>query len=841
MSWKTLVGVAAFSYLVSRAVMGGSWLLPAVFLVVLVVVALVRNGRRPQMAGMDELRREAVHVEPLTNRLARAMELGQAGDLAAAMELVDSVAAHPATARLPLLAANVAMLRSDLAVAQGDLPTAEQEALAAVRHHEQGANRSTRSEAWEKLGKIQLVLGRNEEAYRTLTQAVEVGGGDMYKLSRVRAELFLANIAFDADDVPRAIEHATTGRKLAAKWRCRPQLVSACDMLAVLALAEDRIDDAARWTAEAAQVLGHDDCALPHRVRHLIATALVARAQGDDKGALDAYLLMMRGVSDLRAGWGWRDAQTYYVDLYSEHEFAAYTTAHALHLRGDEHALDAYASLLDLGSRTALRRMLRGELAVRTPDDIEQDGMAEIVGLLTTLAGAEGTSAPEAARAAEVQAPPVHPGVGRQQVARAYERLETLVSLRFRWALSAADDGPAGDPREYARRWSSHVLNVRLVGDGSNTCVAGLWTAPDGTRHPFLHPVEGASGVLLGEITGIDDLRSGTAQETPPQSAPDAPGETEGVRAEAPDWRTSPRCRHLTVRDTAPWAALARLLLPPGLVTLLRDTDPAGAVPKLLVVPDPRLWRVPWAALSVAPVDPEGYVLDRAVLAMLPSLSLMDGRQSADGSLPGGGAEGGAFTYLAGVNAEGLDLERAALDAAYGTGVVHTRTPTELLTALAPGGAGFALGAASVHGDDSPGLAHALRLDRRTRLSAARMLTLRFPRTLLVNACLSAELDERRGTDPLGIPTVALCRGAETVIGGMFPLPDGRANNPRYSHPTARILAVLYQLLAEGMPPSTALRTAQRRFRAEVGLSAPPRLWAGLVSITTTFDDCQRM
>ncbi|MEU8845294.1 CHAT domain-containing protein [Streptomyces sp. NPDC048564] len=113
------------------------------------------------------------------------------------------------------------------------------------------------------------------------------------------------------------------------------------------------------------------------------------------------------------------------------------------------------------------------------------------------------------------------------------------------------------------------------------------------------------------------------------------------------------------------------------------------------------------------------------------------------------------------------------------------------------------------------------------------------PRTLLINACLSAELDERRGTDPLGIPTVALCRGAETVIGGIFPLPDGRAKNPRYSHPTARILAILYRLLATGVPPSTALRSAQRQYRAEVG-PVPPRLWAGLVSITTTFEDPHR-
>ncbi|MFE4392195.1 CHAT domain-containing protein [Streptomyces sp. NPDC056844] len=789
------------------------------------------------MVGTGQLLRESTVVDPLMKRLKRADQLSLAGEVAAAVELVDSVAADPATRRFPLLAAHVAMKRSDFAVGQGDLATAESEAVAAVRHHEKGRNRSAHSEALEKLGKIQLLLGRNDEAYATVTQAVAVGGGHMFRISRVRAELYLANLAFDQDDIPQAAAHAMTARTLAAKWRCHPQHAGACDILAVVALAENRVADAATWTAEADRALSHDGDRLPHRVRHLIATALVARGQGDEAGALAAYLEMMRGVAELRTGWGWRDAQAYYVDLYSEHEFTAYTTAHTLYQSGHHQALDAFASLLDLGSRTALRRMLRGELVVRTPDDIEQDGMDEIVGLLTTLAGAEATSSgPEGALIAEVQPSPARPGVTNGQAAQAYERLETLVSLRFRCAIELDGDAPVADPRTYARRWNSHVLHARLVTNSQETCVVGLWTTPEGTRHPFLHPVRGAAATLLGDVAGIESLRDGRESVTPTE--PDTAGETEGVRAEAPTWRTTPRFRHLTSRDALPWATLARLLLPPGLLELLDDVDPCGAVPKLLVVPDSSLWRVPWTALSIAPDDPDGYVVDRAVLAMSPSLSLMEGQQQTPRPASGtaGGAPVRAFTFLSGVNAEGLDLERAALDAAYGTDVVHADTPGQLLSLLHPDGVEFAVGAASVHGNDSPGLAHALRLDRHTALSAARMLTLRFPRTLLINACLSAELDERRGTDPLGIPTVALCRGAETVIGGIFPLPDGKGKNPLYSHPTARILAALYQLLAEGVAPATALRTAQRQFRAEAG-PVPPRLWAGLVSITVSFDD----
>ncbi|MFE6765311.1 CHAT domain-containing protein [Streptomyces sp. NPDC057689] len=828
--------MAAFSYLTSRALRGGSWYPLLVFLALGAVVLTVRHLSAASMAGAGQLLRASTTVNPLLQKLQRADQLSTAGEVAAAVELVDSVAADPATQRFPLLAALVAMKRSDFAVGQGDLATAESEALAAVRHHEQGRNRSAHSEALEKLGKIQLLLGRNEEARATITQALAVGGGYMYRLSRVRAELYLANLAFEQDDIAQAAAHAMTARKLAVKWRCHPQHAAACDTLAVAALAENRVADAATWTAEADRALSREGSALPHRVRHLIAGALVSQRQGDETGALSAYLEMMRGIAELRTGWGWRDAQAYYVDLYSEHEFAAYTTAHSLYQKGDQRALDAFTSLLDLGSRTALRRMLRGELVARTPDDIEQDGMAEIVGLLTTLAGAEaGNGGPEGALIAQVQSASARPGVANGQVLQAYERLETLVSLRFRWAIDGREDTGVVDPRTYAKRWNSHVLHVRLVSNGGETCVVGLWTTPDGTRTPFLHPVQGAVAVLLGDVAGIEPLRGGRAPVTSPE--PDTAGETEGVRAEAPGWRTTRRYRHLASRDALPWASLARLLLPPGLLELLDDADPCGTVPKLLVVPDSSLWRVPWAALSVAPDDPEGYVVDRAVLAMSPSLSLMDGRQQIPRPASGteGRTPGRAFTFLSGVDAEGLDLERGALNAAYGTGVVHARTSEQLLSLLEPGGVEFGVGIASVHGNDSPGLAHALRLDRHTTLSAARMLTLRFPRTLLINACLSAELDERRGTDPLGIPTVALCRGAETVIGGIFPLPDGKGRNPLYSHPTARVLATLYQLLAENAAPATALRTAQRRFRAEVG-PVPPLLWAGLVSITTSFD-----
>ncbi|MEU6314965.1 CHAT domain-containing protein [Streptomyces sp. NPDC047014] len=798
-------------------------------------------------------------VGPLLEALNRAYDVARAGDLAEAMRMADMVAAHEATARLPLVGAQLAMVRSDLAQAQGDFEAAEREAVACVRFHRRGSNRSMLAESLEKLGKIQLLLGREEDAEATLTAALEEGGPQMYRLSRVRTELYLANIAHDRGDLALAVQHASNARKFAVKWRCHPQHVAACDLLALMAIEDKRPEDALRWIRESDGVVRDRVHSLPHRVRHLIATALVAEAQGRDRDALAAYVEMMHGVASLRVGWGWRDAQSYYSDLYSGSELSAFTTAHALHLRGDETALDALALLLDLGNRTALRRMLRGGLAVEAPAELDDPGMADILGLLHAIAYREGTRTGDPAIPSWLLAENAQAAgdAGRAEAAQAYERLETLVSSRFRRAMGATSEGREGpegegsgaDARAYAVRRGVHVLQTRLLDNGEDAFVAGLWTTPDGARHPFLHPVDADMNRLLGEVTGTAAAATATAaattatpaaqrtgaDEAPPTTEPttEPAAEPGGVRAQAPNWRTTPRFRHLIDRRSQAWSSLATLLLPPGLAALLRDTDPEGDVPGLLLVPDASLWRVPWAALRVVPTGHDGHLLDRAVLAMLPSLSLLTGpgpEPAAPAPTPAA-PDARAFSYLAGVHPDGLAVERDALDAAFGAGVTHTTGPTGLLTALDPATTPYALGAASVHGNSSPGLAHALLLARDTTLSAARMLTLRFPRTLVVSACFSAELDGRRGTDPLGIPTVALCRGADTVIGGIFPLPDGG----RTEHATAKVVAILYGLLAQGVPPSIALRRAQRQWREEAE-HPPPWLWAGLVSITTHLD-----
>lgn len=806
-----------------------------------------RYAGSPQSSvGWADMQRHAVALAPLFKQLQRANELGPAGEVAAAQEIIERVAAHP-LASLSSVRANLAMSRCIVSGAQGDFAAAEEHALVMVGLHKQGENLSAISESLEMLAKVQHIRGRNAEAYNTLTEALAVGGDLMYKLSRVRAEILLMTIAFEAGDRERVVEHAVRARKLAKKWRCHAQHGAACDTMAYGAMEDGRLDDAAAWVAEADKAFQHASCPLPVQLRHLIIASTLARLQGRTRDAMFLYTRMMQGVSELRTGWGWRDAQAYFVDLYSENEVAAYLTAHELHLDQDELAPDAFARLLDLGNRTSLRKMLRGELGLEEPADLGEAALSDVVGLLGAIKGSEdlitGGGPPGAQRGVQQDVPVTTARDAQQQAAAAYDRLETLVSLQFRRALATETDVTTADAREWAVQWGTHVLQIRLLTDGENTHVAGLWTAPDGTRRPFMHSVDARQAGLLGDITGIGSVLEGAdAGATEVVPAPDPDAGTESVRADAPNWRQTARFRHLVVSGAAVWAEVTALLLPEELTALLRGTSPQGDVPKLLLVPDSYLWRVPWAALRVESRHPEGHLVDRAVLAMLPSLSLLPGLPAprAAGAPPQGpgSAEAKAVAFLAGVHPDGLALERRALGAAYGTGVSFADRPADLLTALAPHGVPPSMVVASVHGNNRPGLAHALHLDRTTWLSAARMLTLRFPLVLMINACLSAELDERRGTDPLGIPTVALCRGAETVIGGIYPLPDGPSRDPgRSDHPTAGILAILYRLLAEGMAPSSALRAAQRQWRREQGRPVPALLWAGLVSMTTRFDD----
>jgi CHAT domain-containing protein len=273
--------------------------------------------------------------------------------------------------------------------------------------------------------------------------------------------------------------------------------------------------------------------------------------------------------------------------------------------------------------------------------------------------------------------------------------------------------------------------------------------------------------------------------------------------------------------DGRDWTTLTSSVLPSRLIDLLRavpSNAPDEDIPLVLFSTDSLLWTVPWTALLL---DDKGTRLgDRAAVALVPSCSLL-GQEDLERPVTA------VASYLCGVDSSGLVLERHSLNDAWPGGVREIATSEELVRSLTDGDE-YSVLTMSVHGDNRPGLAHSLILDpaRAKRLSAGRMMTMRFPQTVVVGACFSGELDRRVGTDPTGIPAVMLCRGASTVIGGTFPLPDG----PGDGHATARILSGLYRELGAGAGAPWALRRAQQRWRAEEDSS--PVTWAGLTAIS---------
>ncbi|MEV4824188.1 CHAT domain-containing protein [Micromonospora sp. NPDC049274] len=746
------------------------------------------------------------------------------GELAAARELQDRAANHPAVRKYPKVLHSIAMQRAAWALGQGDHALAERQFKAAVEYLRKHPDRSALGEALLGLGNLYLAQERYAEARASMTEAIDVAGGKMYRLNRVRIEYNLAVICVQTDDTEAALSHALEARTLSRQWGALTVLGNACDLLAGLAAETGRPAEADTYLAEAAEAYRQDDAGPHVWIRHHLARATVFTLTGDEVRALDAYLLMIRLLSEVRAGWGWRDAQAHLTRVMGEQELTAVRLAHERYDRGDESAVDFLAEVMDLSSRTALRQVLRGGIAA---DDRADDIQPDLVRLLGEIASYE-----DAISGQQTGQPVANQPDDLEQKKSvslaAYERLESLVSIRFRRMFQGTAPQASGAPAGRIPP-GSHLLQARLFDDDGSVVITGIWTSPDGVRVPYLHTATDRQASIIRDFIVQAPRRLAGVEGGAGESVDGAAGALPtAFRAQNGEWGTSRHFRRLRTPKWGQWSELAALLLPPGLLTILGRSDPDGDVPHLLIVPDPVLWRVPWAVLAVRNDGADRFLADHAILSYLPSLALLEDT-AADVEQQ---SHGRAAAYLADVNADGIRMEEEALTSAYGDAVEFLPTPEALLSVLRDRGtrSPLRLLAVSVHGNGSPGLAHALKLTDGTELSAARMLALRFPPLLLINACLSADLDQRQGTDPLGIPTVALCRGAETVLGGLFPLPDGTAGNPEYSHATATILSHLYGLLSSGVPPSIALRRAQRRWR-ESRPEAPPVFWAGLVAL----------
>ena len=281
-------------------------------------------------------------------------------------------------------------------------------------------------------------------------------------------------------------------------------------------------------------------------------------------------------------------------------------------------------------------------------------------------------------------------------------------------------------------------------------------------------------------------------------------------------------------RDQAAWhpqqnelTELGKAVLPPGLAAALR----AGANPPVVVSTGGLLAPVPVAALRIH----ERYLAEHAQLALVPSMALWSALRTRpprtgrgtlaflDPELPSSGRERMALSEaLPPVDVvDSRQLRSALADAINYAAVVISAhgTPPE---ASAMTGSGR-----TRHW----GLAQALALGDRERLTAADLLTCRLPDALITPSCWSARLTVRAAAEPLGLPTAALAAGARWVLAGTVDIGD---------YTTASLMSAFYRGLQVGLTPAGALQHAQLRFLRTRPRTAPGT-WAGLTIVGDGF------
>lgn len=255
------------------------------------------------------------------------------------------------------------------------------------------------------------------------------------------------------------------------------------------------------------------------------------------------------------------------------------------------------------------------------------------------------------------------------------------------------------------------------------------------------------------------------------------------------------------------FAHLSEELLPPELITGLAAPD----VEQLLVVPDPEFWNLPWSALCV------GYdarLVDLVAVSLSPALALLESEARS------GTSDRLAHAWLAGV--ADIDVEIGALRDAFGNDLRLASSGTELMAVLRDE-PDTGVVVISVHGQGENGLAHGVVLSPGVELTAAHILGWRMPRTVIVGACWTARINPDPLGDQLALATLAIAKGANSVVGAIYPLPDVPEPSP-----TATLLSALYRRLPE-TTVARALGDAQRSMRDQ-----PAHRWAGLVHITGT-------
>lgn len=749
--------------------------------------AAVRLGVRPNLAMLNrakEFMAVMVHADQLVMR----------GEIGQAMLVLDELGQRPEITEMPALAAQVEFNRARVAHTLGRfdvaLPSAERSVgfyRDVYRRQRTTGNASSLGEALQQLAQIYLRQEDYPKAIELFEEVREISRRGAFRQTVVRTEIELARLYLHIDENARAATHAREGYDLAAKWQMWDHAVEALDFQAIAVGGSGDFDGCRRLLQEAASVM-RQDAPPALRAHHLVVQVSLAAEEGDVRGQAESGFEFLWAAGEVKAGRGWRQNQADVLEEFAEVERLTLEAGVTLATQGDAAATAAYTTALGLLRESDIANLLRSGLL--DADSGAQDGLPGVVAdLLGQLAQVEDPDSPATGSPAPL-----------------YEKLEAAASARFRQLVQ----GPSRRARPRPAL-AHHLVQTRMVeGDDGTIVLYGSWEPPGRAPVPFRSVVPPELAPSLLDVTGLADRKRPQANA---ETSPD-------VRASTKGWQRSRQRQALS--GDGEWRQLAPLLLPPGLLDTIATVRPNaedGEIPLVLFSPDSLLWGLPWSALKI---DDDGTTLgDRAATALLPSHSLLSQNPAPRST----GA--GVLSYLKGVDEAGLALERAALDTSWPDRVTEAPDADALVGALSAPHT-YSMLTMSVHGDSRPGLAHSLLLNpaRKTRLSAARMMGLRFPSTVVVGACFSGNLDKRVGTDPIGIPSVMLCRGATTVIGGTFPLADG----PASGHATATILKHLYTGLARDVPAPWALRRAQQRWRAEHDTT--PLTWSGLTAIS---------
>jgi hypothetical protein len=182
----------------------------------------------------------------------------------------------------------------------------------------------------------------------------------------------------------------------------------------------------------------------------------------------------------------------------------------------------------------------------------------------------------------------------------------------------------------------------------------------------------------------------------------------------------------------------------------------AGSDRQLLLLPTGPLWGIPWAAM---PVDGQPLV-HHTTIRLAPSTALITPATAFDRPLPQLPRVTGVIdTALAYANGSNTGDELLSL--------VNDQRTFPQLDERSHGDVDFIL----CHGQPRPGLAHHVEhgVDR---YSAAEVLTgPEVARVVVLLACWSAACQYDRAVEPVALPTIALVRGADAVIGSQWALP----------------------------------------------------------------------